>query len=240
MKQIKVKLTGEQYNSIYGRVTTDRAKGEAIEEIARQILLQLGADEVYNNTDLEKQIHKGDLMAVRKDKEPLLIEVKTSHTFRLTNKDKLAFDYKYYKKNTNCSEPYNQTTTNTYLGWLYYTQADVLMAFNSDSSKMYIIQQYQKLKYKVFNDIEQYIEKLEQGNKTWFKRGYNNNISPFLEGGIKKDTCKDSLIINLELSKEAIEYYNSKCRIIDVIIEEKDNKKTLDSLPTKSVLQKRI
>lgn len=241
---MKIKLTKKQWLGLgYGRIKSDREKGDVIEYITKEVLLQLGADEVYNNKDLEDQIRKGDLVVIKDNKE-ILVEVKSSHIFRKTNKDKLALDYKYYKKGSNCRVMYTQSTTNSHLGWLYFTQADWLITYNADSNKMYIIKDYQELKENIIKEVEKYEKDLKYGSYTWYLKNWNNRIHKFLEGGVKIDTCKESLIVNLELSKQAIEEFNSKCKIIDVIIEverqENDNKKILPAYQSKSISRKRI
>lgn len=237
--KVNVMLTSEQYMNLgFGKIKNDNLKGEVIEHIVKEAMLMLGADDVYKNTDLKNQIYNGDLLII-KDNKKIFAEIKSSHTFRKTKTDKLALDYKYYKKGTRFTKEYKQSTTDSNLGWLYFTQADWLISYNIDSSKMYVIKDYQKLKEIVIEHIENYYSKLKYGARTWYLKGYNNFIHKFLDGSIKEDSCKESLIVNLELSKKSIEYFNSRLFIIDVIIEveedKKDNKKILSSLATKSI-----
>lgn len=229
--KIKVQLTESQMKDLKNSGT----KGKVIEDIAKQVLLSQGALDVFDCKDLEQQINEGDLLVITPREQQIIVEVKTSHTFNKTNKDKLAFDYKYYKKYSYCKKTYLQSTTGTNLGWIFYSQADWVMSYNVESSKLYVIKDYQKLKKNVLEDIENYIKTLDRGSYTWYLRGWNNKINTFLEGGVnKKDNCKDSLIANLELSQKSIENFGGKCVIFDLEIEKMAEKNTL-SLATESI-----
>lgn len=236
--ELKVRLTKKQWLDLgNGRIKSDRAKGKVIEDIVKDILYQLGYIKVYKNKELQDQVYEGDLRAIDENEEVTRIEVKSSHRFY--TKDKQAIDYKYFKKGTHATVIYVQKTTNTNLGWLYSNCADMLICFNTDSSTMYIIDNYKKLKENITEKIEKYESKLKNGTKTWYLRGHNNCIHKYLEGSVKKDSCKESLIVNLELSKEAIEYFGGDLFVINVIIEveedKKDNKKILKSRPKQRV-----
>lgn len=230
--KVNVKLTKTQIENLQNCGT----KGKVIEDIAKQVLFKSGAIEVFDCKDLEQQINEGDLLVITPKEEELIVEVKSSHTFIKTGKDKLAFDYKYYKKYSYCKKPYIQEkSTGTNLGWIFYSQADWVMSYNVDSSKLYVIKDYQILKNNVLEDIENYINELDKGSYTWYLRNWNNKINDFLEGGVNKsDKCKDSLIGNLELSTKSIENFGGKCVIFDIEIEKKTEKNTL-SLATQSI-----
>lgn len=62
---MKIVLNKEQIQALSlkdsGINGRERAKGEAIEEICRQVLLLQGADEVYSYEELDEQINVGDL-----------------------------------------------------------------------------------------------------------------------------------------------------------------------------------
>lgn len=222
--KVKVKLTKTQIKDLQNCGT----KGKIIEDIAKQVLFECGALEIFDCTDLNQQINEGDLLVITPKEEELIVEVKSSHTFIKTGKSKLAFDYKYYKKYSYCKKPYIQeNSTGTDLGWIFYSQADWVMSYNVDSSKLYVIKNYQALKNNVLEDIEDYINRLDKGSYTWYLKNWNNKINDFLEGGVNKiDKCKDSLIANLELSKKSIENFGGKCVIFDIEIEKKAEKNT--------------
>lgn len=236
--ELKVKLTKKQVSDLESGCT-DKRKGEIIEDIAKDILYQLGYVKVYKNKELQSQIFEGDIRAIDENEEVTRIEVKSSHRYY---KDKQAFDYKYFEKGSGALIKYIQKTTNTNLGWLYSNTADMLICYNKCSRKLYIINNYKKLKENILEKVEMYESKLAKRSRTWYLRGHNNWIDKYLEGSVKKDNCKESLIVNLELSEKAIKYYGGDLFVIDVIIEveedKKDNKKILSSLAAKSILNK--
>ena len=126
---------------LYGK--NDLKKGEVIEEIVKQVLKKAGAEEIYKYYDKENQVNLGDLQVLRNNKF-YNIEVKSSHSYN--NSDKLALDIEYFNFSNGKIIPYIQKTTDSSKGWLYISQADFLIAFNVESSKLYIIKQFQKLK----------------------------------------------------------------------------------------------
>ena len=182
-----------------------------------EVLYELGADELYRYKDLDNQINKGDLK-IKVGNKIIQAEVKTSHQFQ--RKDKLAFDIFYftYSRKYGLLPYYQNKSTSTYEGWVYLSQSDWLVSFNPISSKMYIIKEYQKLKQQIIKDTEEYINKLPKCERTWYRRGYNNKINDYLEGSVKKDTSKEALIVNLELSPKAFNYFNIEYDIIEITI----------------------
>ena len=217
--KIEIKLLEKQIESLSG---TDNEKGETVEYIVSQVLYELGADEVYKyNWDIDKQeqINVGDFR-IKANNKVINAEVKTSHQFNRIDKQAMDIYYFRYDRRYGLLPYYQGRSSGTYLGWVYLTQADWLICFNPISYKMYIIKEYQKLKEQIINDTENYINSLKKCEKTWYMRGHNNYINDYLEGSVKKDTCKDSLIVNLKLSEDSFKHYNVKYDIIDIKLKE--------------------
>ena len=209
--RIKINIMREQYENLISGSSIQ--KGEVVEEIVKEALFQLGTEEIGYSDTLKDQVHKGDLILIKGEKR-IIAEVKKSHTYET---DKLALDYKYKKKGTRAREVYKQSTTNSDKGWLFFTQADWLIAFNSQSCKLYIIREYQKLKKQILEHTENYVKTLKRGERTWFIRGHNNFIHKYLEGFINfNDNCKDSLVVSLELNEKSLNYFECNAIIIDI------------------------
>ena len=213
--QIQIRLTKEQSKALSGNNST--LKGNTVEYIVSEVLYRLGAEEVYRYQDLNNQINRGDFRIKVADKI-IQAEVKTSHNWQ--NKDKQAMDIFYfnYSRKYGLLPYYQGKSTGNYQGWLYLTQADWLICFNPISHKMYIIKEYQKLKEQIIKDTEEYINKLPKCERTWYRRGHKNQINKYLEGSVKEDSCKESLIVNLELSPESFNYFNVKYDIIEITL----------------------
>ena len=213
--EIKIRLTEEQSKALSG--DNSILKGNTTEWIVSEVLYQLGAEEVYRYQDLNSQINRGDFRIKVADKI-IQAEVKTSHNWQ--GKDKQAMDIFYfnYSRKYGLMPYYQNKSSGTYEGWLYLTQSDWLICFNPISRKMYIIKEYQKLKQQIIKDTEEYINKLPKCEMTWYRRGYNNQINKYLEGSVKQDSCKESLIVNLELSPQSFNYFNVKYDIIEITL----------------------
>lgn len=108
-------------------------------------------------------------------------EIKSGHTFRKTNTDKLALDYLYFKKYSNCKTPYVQKNSEYNKGWLHYIKPNWIIAINIDTLKLYIIRDFQKVKGNIIEHINNYIKDIS--TTIWFHKNYHNNIHRFLEGG---------------------------------------------------------
>lgn len=209
---IRINITDEEKSILSGKNSRD--KGEVVELIIMRTLYELGVDQVYKYSNLTDQIINGDLLVV-KDNAEFNIEAKTSHTWK--GKDKQAIDIFYF----NCNRerwllPYKQKSTNDYRGWIYLGSADWLACFNIESTTLYIIKSYNKLKKQLIAETEEYINKLPKCEYTWFLRGNDNVINKYVEGSIKEDYNKQSLIINLELSEECFKHYGIEYDIIPV------------------------
>lgn len=192
---------------------SDNELGNLSETLARKLF-----DRQHWNyqaiTQKDMQAYLGDYIALNKHNEARFIEVKTSHTFK--NKDKIAMDYKYTKNNSCGRLPYIQSNTNDNLGWIYNSKSHVLVCVNPYSKKLYVIRDYQTVKKNILNLVEEYNSKVN--DNTWHYRGHNNYIHKYLEGSVKKtDYCKESLIVNLELSEKSIEYFGGRLWIYDII-----------------------
>lgn len=213
--QIKIRLSEEQSKALSGNNTN--LKGNTVEWIVSQVLYQLGAEEIYRYQDLDNQINRGDFK-IKVGNKIINAEVKTSHNWQ--GKDKQAVDIFYfnYSRKYGLIPYYQNKSSGTYEGWIYLTQSDWLISFNPISCKMYIIKEYQKLKEQIIKDTEEYINKLPKCEMTWYRRGYKNQINKYLEGSVKQDFCKESLIVNLELSSRSFEYFNVDYDIIDLKI----------------------
>ena len=214
-----VELSMSQNLQLYGK--NDLKKGEVIEDIVVQVLKKAGAEEIYYYYDKENQVNLGDLQVLRNNKF-YNIEVKSSHSYN--NTDKLAMDIEYFNFKNGKIVPYIQKTTNSNEGWLYISQADWLIAFNVDSSKLYIIKQFQKLKKQIKEEIEDHELYLSLFTKDimelWTDKQFRN-INKYLSCGLKKDKTKYTRVVFLELSEDSLKYYNVKYDIIDIIIQEK-------------------
>lgn len=201
---------------------SDNEKGNITEQIATEFFKK-GKFE-YQRLDTKGiQKYLGDFILLNHSNNPKFVEVKTSHRFRKSGLDKIAFDYLYFKKHSNCRKEYIQKNCDDNRGWLHYSKADYLISINSDSKKLYLIQGYDAIKQNIIDYTNNYIKDISP--TIWFHRNYNNIIiKDVLEGGVKSDTCKESLIVNLTLNKIAIEELGGTLVECD-IIEEKDQKK---------------
>lgn len=237
MNILEVKLNKEQIAILNGTnvIQQDKAKGKAIEELCKQVLYQLGANEVFDCVELEDQIETGDLKALIRDFDDKLnvvdnifyIECKSSHTYR--NIHKLAFDIKYIDK-YDFNKDYIQTTTNSSLGWIYFTQADWIMCYNCEGGILHIIQNYQELKKNVLKKIDKYVEKWTtiDGFRGWYLRNNNNPIDGYsLEGSVKEDSNKYTLVANLMIENKTISRYGGQLSSYKIKLIEEKEKNTL-------------
>ena len=214
-----VKLSMSQSLQLYGK--NDLKKGEVIENIVTQVLKKAGAEEIYYYYDKENQVNLGDLQVLRNNRF-YNIEVKSSHSYN--NSDKLALDIEYFNFSNGKIIPYIQKTTDSSKGWLYISQADFLIAFNVESSKLYIIKQFQKLKKQIKEQIEDhelYLSLFTNNIMDLWTDKELRNINKYLVCGVKKDKTKYTRVVFLELSEESLSYYNIKYDIINVEIQEK-------------------
>ena len=236
MNILEVKLNKEQIAILNGTnvIQQDRAKGKAIEDLCKQVLYQLGANEVFDCVELEDQVRIGDLKAITSDFDDNLnvvdniyhIECKSSHTYQ--NIHKLAFDIKYIDK-YDFNKDYIQTTTNSSLGWIYFTQADWIMCYNCEGGILHIIQNYQELKKNVLEKVDRYVEKWTtiDGFRGWYLSNNNNLIDGYsLEGSVKEDSNKYTLVANLMIENKTISRYGGQLSSYKIKLIE-DNKKAL-------------
>ena len=212
-----VELSMSQNLQLYGK--NDLKKGEVIENIVVQILKKAGAEEIYYYYDKENQVNLGDLQVLRNNRF-YNIEVKSSHSYN--NSDKLALDIEYFNFSNGEIVPYIQKTTDSNEGWLYINQADWLIAFNVESSKLYIIKQFQKLKQQIQEQIEDhelYLSCFDNNIMNLWSEEELKNINKYLVCGVKKDKTKYTRVVFLELSEESLSYYNIKYDIINIEIQ---------------------
>lgn len=202
---------------------TDLAKGKVIEYIVKELLLNIDTvKEVREITDTQKQLHFGDLLVIDDKGILTTVEVKSSHKYPNTENgiDKLGIDYKYFKGYDRKEKKiiwYEQGNTGSDLGWIVDNKAKYLVAFNTMSRKAYIIKNFRIVADNILADIGNYIEGLEEGLITWYKNGHENYINKYLEGSIKQDgDLKKCFLVNLTLSKEAINHYGGELEIIDI------------------------
>lgn len=214
---------------------SDSEKGQLLEQIAEEFF-KINSVEYQSLQTLNIQKNIGDYIIFNPNKKDLLYaEVKSGHTFRKTKTDKLALDYLYFKKSSNCKSPYIQKNSDDNKGWLHYIKAHWIIVINIESLKLYIIRDFQKIKKNIIEHTNNYIKDISP--TIWFHRNYHNNIHRFLEGGVKYDTCKESLIVNLTLNKRSIEELGGTLVECD-IIEEKGQKmaeKNTHVLQTESI-----
>ena len=223
-----VKLSLNQSLQLYGK--NDLNKGEVIENIVTQVLKKAGAEEIYKYYDKENQVNLGDLQVLRNNRF-YNIEVKSSHSYN--NTDKLAIDIEYFNYRNGTIIPYIQKTTDSNEGWLYITQADFLITYNVESSKLYIIKQFQKLKQQIQEEIENhelYLSIFAGGIMNLWTEEEFRNINPYLSCGVKKDKTKYTRVLFLDLSQESLNYYNVKYDIINVEIQESPSKLATEGL----------
>lgn len=237
MNILEVKLNKEQIAILNGTnvIQQDKAKGKAIEDLCKQVLYQLGANEVFDCVELEDQIETGDLKALIRDFDDKLnvvdnifyIECKSSHTYQ--NIHKLAFDIKYIDK-YDFNKDYIQTTTNSSLGWIYFTQADWIMCYNCKGGILHIIQNYQELKKNVLKKVDRYVEKWTtiDGFRGWYLSNNNNLIDGYsLEGSVKEDSNKYTLVANLMIENKTISRYGGQLSSYKIKLIEENKKNTL-------------
>ena len=223
-----VKLSMSQSLQLYGK--NDLKKGEVIENIVTQVLKKAGAEEIYYYYDKENQVNLGDLQVLRNNRF-YNIEVKSSHSYN--NTAKLAIDIEYFNYRNGKIIPYIQKTTDSNEGWLYITQADFLITYNVESSKLYIIKQFQKLKQQIQEEIENhelYLSIFAGGIMNLWTEEEFRNINPYLSCGVKKDKTKYTRVLFLDLSQESLNYYNVKYDIINVEIQESPSKLATEGL----------
>lgn len=215
-------ITTEIMKQLENGYLTDSELGNLSEKIAEILLDTIGVE--YQRLNKKgMQSYLGDYIAINKHNEPRYIEVKTSHSFKKI--DKLAMDYRYFEKGTCANKPYNQCNTDNNLGWLYNNiNAHVLICVNPYSKMLYYIRDYQKVKNNIIDLIEEYNDKVDYN--TWYYRNHNNYIHKYLEGSVnKRDYLKDSLIVNLELSKKAIKHFEGRLNIFKLVSETDINTK---------------
>ena len=216
MKTIVAELSLSQILSLNGN---DGEKGKVIEEMVKDLLYKLGADKVDSYFDRKNQVNLGDLKA-RANNRIFNIEVKSSCTYN--NIDKLALDIEYFNYRNGKIIPYIQKSSDSNKGWLYLSQADFLIAYNIESSKLYIIKQFQKLKKQIKEQIENhelYLSCFADSIMNLWSEEELRNINKYLVCGVKKDKNKYTRVVFLELSEESLNYYNIKYDIINIEIQ---------------------
>lgn len=226
---MKISIKKELIDQI--KSCSDSEKGQLLEQVAEKFF-KSNSIEYQSLQTLNIQKNIGDYIIFNPLENDLLYaEVKSGHTFMKTNTDKLALDYLYFKKHSNCKAPYIQKNSDDNKGWLHYVKAHWIIVINIESLKLYIIRDFQKVKESIINHTNRYIKDISP--TIWFHRNYHNNIHKFLEGGVKHDICKESLIVNLTLNRRSIEELGGTLVECDVIIEEihgnLDKKNTLVS-----------
>ena len=188
-----------------------KERGEVIENVGINALRELKCS--FNRLSNEKlQYHLGDVIILSKEKSPILADIKASHTFN--GIDKIALDYKHYKKGS--SEPYipSNSSNNSNEGYIYHLKANSLICINPNNFKLYIVNNFPMLRKKVLELID------DRGCTT----------SSLLEVSVNKhDSDKDTKIITIafqdmeKLGAEVFEYQLVKLEENDIIISE--NKK---------------
>ena len=212
-----VKLSLNQSLQLYGK--NDTNKGMVIENIVKQVLKKAGAEEIYSYYDKENQVNLGDFQVLRNNRF-YNIEVKSSHSYN--NIDKLGIDIEYFNFRNGKIIPYIQKSSDSNKGWLYINEADFLIAYNVESSKLYIVKQFQKLKKQIQEEIENhelYLSIFDNNIMNLWTEEELKNINKFLSCGIKKDKNKYTKLVFLELSEESLNYYNVKYDIINIEIQ---------------------
>lgn len=216
---MKISIKKELIDQI--KSCSDSEKGKLLEQIAEEFFKSNGVEyQSLQTLNIQKNI--GDYIIFNPNKKDLLYaEVKSGHTFIKTNTDKLALDYLYFKKHSNCKSSYVQKNSDDNKGWLHYIKAHWIIVINIESLKLYIIRDFQRVKENIIEHTDTYISNISPS--IWFYRNYHNDIHRFLEGGVKHDSCKESLIVNLTLNRRSIEELGGTLVECDIIITENRN-----------------
>lgn len=226
MKQVTLQIDKETKQQLqnYNRLDSTQ-RGNLAEKIVILFLNNFKYNyEILKNKQFQKLF--GDFAVINKDNNIKYIEVKNSHTFFKQNKDKLALDYRYYVKNT--KTPYFQSGSIDNKGYLEYIKCDILIAFNNNNNKLYIISKFQEVKNNILKLIQDYDEDFK-----------SIEYITDLEFSNKQDSCKDSTIINLNLNEKSIERLGGKLTEFEIKYN-LSNKKILPTNQSKSILKKRI
>ena len=166
---------------------TSKTKGDDIEEVAKEILSNMKYE--YSEIKYEMpnfQYLYGDLLVLDKDKSIKSIDIKASHTFK--NIDKLGLDVRYVEKGT--LKPYIPSNATTNEGYLYHLQCDSIIAINPYSKKLYIVNNFQKLKKELLKLIH-----LHKNKESW------DILEMFFGVELafnKTDYNKDTLVANVD------------------------------------------
>lgn len=238
-----------QQRTPWGAIRIDecKKKGKYIELLVKKVFLNLGK-QVLDIKEDDLNISDGDLIIIDNNKH-YNCECKSSHVYHT---DKLAFDVKLIEcfkrnadgtfkkdidgdkillqKNERGKTPYIQGSTGNDLGWLYNENYDYICAINLKSNRCYIIYEAQKLMEQLRDlvDLQVYVF---SSWEEWYKNGNNNKLHEYVEGSIKRDSTKESYIINLELSEESFKCFDIKYDIINLEIEIEGKKPENEKTP---------
>lgn len=204
-------------------------KGRKTEEIIKNYLASYNYKVVPVVTK-EGQIKQGDLIAYSPTGKKELIEVKTSNSFN--HEPKLSIDIRYFTKD---NKDYYKQSTNGYKGWLYSNENTTkLMAYNYETNEIYIINNYQTFKKCVQIAVETHLNTLSY-NLPFIKKDYPLKYSYFTTNLCKlrkhnkindklklelfnnqNDNYKNTLIVSVPLTKEAISYLGGQLKTVSV------------------------
>ena len=181
MERIKIHINQELKNRLDSNNKKVFAKAQ--EELILKVLY-----ETYNGDEpikiiylLDKfaNIYLGDLQVVylNHDDCTFTVEVKSSHVYN--DKDKQTLELEHYK-DENLTKPHNQIKSNgDNKGWFYVNKAEVLISYNRERQRVYLIYDWRDTKKRLENIIT-----IDKSRK--YKR-----INEYLEQIVIKDSYKD-------------------------------------------------
>lgn len=125
--------------------------GERAEQVVQEFL-ELKYPHCTIKKLVDKDQRKGDFLLLDKKKDTVyFIEVKSSHSW---HGDRVGGDYKYYKKHSKekgYSTPYIQENTRHNDGWFMTSPADILICYNHENKKLYIIADFPALQARILD-----------------------------------------------------------------------------------------
>ena len=207
-----VKVNEELYNELrFYKYLEPAEKGELLESIVKDVLTK-GDYSFVEMRDKRMQKSWGDFIIMGSNKEVIRADVKSSTTYK--EKDRLSMDYEYYQKDS--SKPYIPLGADDNKGYLLYLKADMIIAINTDSKRLYIVKEFEKLREKILEQILYLeLEGKERGNDI-----IDISVN-------RKDKYKDTKIVSIaftDMKKLGVDVV-----IYDIIEEHKKNTQSLDA-----------
>lgn len=228
-KQVTLKLNRKLYQDLT-KIKCDKAKAKAIETIGAMVYKQVypNISRIDMNNDKVKQITEGDFLVVwEKGHDKVEVKKGTIHDFL----KKLVLDILYL--NSDLTDRYKQSTTNSDKGWLYTCNSDILMCYIEDTKEFYVIHNFQTVKENLIKTVEMddrkhnllnlysqdLVNKVEELNKELEERDkpYNYYIQP--DPNKNDEIVKQTLCFSLHLDKYFSGFARCNLDIIELDIE---------------------